>query len=202
MYVRVVMLSTMHLFMPSDCPSHLPATCPTVFFSPLLLPFTMTVEATTLVGWLPLSRGGAPPGRPSPSPRPGVSPPHGPIASMAVHKNSWAELWDPELASPAPPAPSARARPVLELPSPTHPSQSDKESCLAEFACENPLWPSSLASWPPDQPAKLQSKATDLHESSRMGRGRMADLDCNLSRSVPEFFFSLFLRGEIGMNCE
>lgn len=44
------MLSTMHLFMPSDCPSHLPATYPTVFFSPLLLPLTMTVEAITLVG--------------------------------------------------------------------------------------------------------------------------------------------------------
>lgn len=69
-----------------------------------------------------------------------------------------------------------------------------KNPAWQSFACESPLW-ASLASWPPDQPAKLQSKATDLHESSRMGRSRMADLDCNLSRSVPEFSFSFFFSG-------
>lgn len=59
-----------------------------------------------------------------------------------------------------------------------------------------------LEAWPPDQPAKLQSKATDLHEPSRKGRSRMVDLDCNLSRSVPEFFLLLLLRGEKPDECE
>lgn len=109
--------------------------------------------------------------------------------------------------------PTANSRPSSRLPSSqchhtlapcsSYPrSQTDKEILLGRgFACENPLW-ASLASWPPDQPAKLQSKATDLRRSSCMGRSRMVDLDCNLSRSVPEFFLLLLLRGAKWDECE
>lgn len=72
----------------------------------------------------------------------GMSPPHGPIASTAVHKNSWLELgtlnWPilqglPELPPPARPSHTLAALPACPR------SQTDKDSCLAGFACENPL---------------------------------------------------------------
>lgn len=202
------------------CPSRTPATGPNGFLYPPSLDESIFCPQSNPPGWL---AGCSPVGARSRFQyRPGIPPPHGPIASMAVHKNSWAELgtlnWLPLSAClpcptcqlppaplpgspsslPVPASASARrpphARSVLKLPTQV---SLTKNPAWQSFACENPLW-ASLASWPPDQPAKLQSKATDLHESSRMGSSRMVDLDCNLSRSVPEFFFSFFSGGELG----
>lgn len=182
--------------------------------------------------------------------RPGVPHPHGPVASMAAHKNSWTELGtlNPSCVALCPVSQSAPVRsgkrppaqlfldcrPSLRLPSfPCLPcasplpvaspifhasasasahgpsshsfphSQTDKESLLGRVLhVKTPfglVCARSLEAWPPDHPAKLQSKATDLHQSSRMGRGRIADLDCNLSRRVPEFFPFAFFSGGNGM---
>lgn len=192
----------MHLPVPSGCPSHLPAAGSTVLCPPLLPRHGSFCPKSNRPGWL---AGCVPWGDPSRlQPGSGMSPPHGPMASMAVHKNSWLELgtlnWPilqglPEL--PAPARPPTRSPPTANCPR----SLTDRESFLAGFACENPFG-RPLEAWPPDQPAKLQSKASDLHESSPKGRSRMADLDCNLSRSVPEFFLLLLLRGEKPGECE